>query len=688
MPSPPHPHPPRPRLTVRVGVAGHRWDKIKRTDAKAIQERFHQVFDMVEKVVHEVRTAPDAGYLAPEGADPEVTGAPADPEKDITLDSEGRRMAPAVFRVLSGLAEGTDRLGAQAARARPTRWRLTAMLPYDRANYFDYFTLKKPMPDGTEADLKEGDADFGKPDTASQAEFTELCSAAEREGGIQQLNGIPHRSGAYEPLAKALCRNSDVIVVVWNDVFGGAGGTGDVVRQAAELGIPVVRIPMDGVDNPWVHKAGKDSEAKALGLGPLADHFRRLLVAPRPFEEDDDERDNPRESYFAQKPRSPTAGRIYDRFFNALAGGSRRDRPVTARPVDPIKPERGERDHVQELKEKWEQEWLAQGASHDLCRALSETGIHKHYAWASHLANYNGGRYRSLFLLNYMLAWLAVAAAAAGIAFERATPAYEPGVRFTAVLEVVLLGCILGNFVFGNRHRFHTQWLDCRRLAEWIRVLPMLLPLSRTPVLGVDTESAGSSQESWVDWMYRAVVREAGVLPISLNEQLFGSQGILGSGVLAGQIKYHDRTADRNGRVDRTLHKVTLWAFRVGLALAVYHLLLAFDVHLPIPLPGWAERAVKALPSEIGLFFLALGLTIPAFGGAMHGLRSQGDFEATTIRSRRIRDRLIELQGELNRLETPTVNGIAEIAVKTAGVMNAELSAWLVAYQSKEIQTV
>jgi hypothetical protein len=679
----PSPHPPRPRLTVRVGVAGHRWDKLKRTDAKAIQERFHQVFDVVEEVVRAVRMDPEAGYLAPETTDPSTTpvSTGSDPETEVTRDDHGRRLAPAVLWVLSGLAEGADRLGAQVARSRASKWKLTAMLPYDRASYFDYFTVKKPLPDGTEADLQDGEAGFGQPDVASQAEFSELCTAAEQEGGIQQLNGIPRKSGAYEPLAKALCRNSDVVVVVWNNSFGGAGGTGDVVRQAADLGIPVVRIPMDGVGNPWVHQAGRDEQAKALGLRPLAEHFRRLLVAPKPFTEDVDLKDNPRESYFAQRPRSERAGRIYDLFFRALAGAGPKpgaDSPVSGasrpRQETPQRARRrGERDHVQELKDKWEREWLAQGASHDLSRALSATGVYRHYAWASHLANYNGGRYRSLFLLNYMLSWLAVAAAATGIAFESAP--FIPGVRTAAAVEVVLLICILGIYLFGNRHRFHSQWLDCRRLAEWIRVLPMLLPLSRTPVLGVDSDSGVSSQESWVDWMYRAVVREAGVLPISLNEQMVGAQGILAAGVLSGQIKYHDRTSRRNSRVDRILHGVTLPVFLVALGLAIYHLVGAFPNRLP-------------RPERVELLFLPLALIIPAFAGAMHGLRNQGDFEATTIRSRRIRDRLIELERELNAMETPTVNGIAEIAVKTAGVMNTELSAWLVAYQSKEIQAV
>ena len=50
-------HPPRPRLTVRVGVAGHRWDKLKRQHAGAVRERLGQVFDSIEDVVDQVLAA-------------------------------------------------------------------------------------------------------------------------------------------------------------------------------------------------------------------------------------------------------------------------------------------------------------------------------------------------------------------------------------------------------------------------------------------------------------------------------------------------------------------------------------------------------------------------------------------------------------------------------------------------------
>ncbi len=650
-------HPPRPRLTVRVGVAGHRWDKLKRQNTEAIRERLNQVFDSIEDVVDQVLTDPAAGYLDPESNSP--------PE-------------PAMLRVLSGLAEGTDRLGAQVARARNRNWLLTGLLPFPRDKYLLDFQVKKQLPDGTEVPCEEGEFGYGERDTVSIQEFEELRVAAEGEGGIQELDGVAGKHGAYRQLATALCLNSDVVIAVWDGLPAGPGGTGDIVRLARDYGIPVVRIPMDGLGNPWLHDPNEVEEGRGLGLRPLARHFRRLLVAPKPGPEDEKAGDNPQESYFREKVRSHNSGRIYDLFFSLLASkGAPAPRPpgTSAEGGDEPSPhdseETPEPAHVEALRVRWEREWASQGASIALREALTGTGIYRHYAWASHLANYNGGRYRSAFLLNYMLSWLAVAAAAAGIAFHQAG---HPGmVKVAAFVEFVLLLFIVLIVRYTGRHRFHAQWLDCRRLAEWIRLLPMLLPLSRTPVLGVEANPGLSSQESWVDWMFRAVVREAGVLPLDVGQQMEGAHCILAAGALEGQIDYHARTARRNGRVDAILHRTTKWVFGVAFALAAYHLAGVLGVRWPV-----SESIEEVL--------LVLSLVIPAFGGAMHGLRSQGDYEATAARSRRIEERLRELQQELQDLKEPTVGGLAEIAVKTAGVMSAELSAWLVAYQGKAIQ--
>lgn len=670
-------HPPRPRLTVRVGVAGHRWDKLKRQNIDAIQERFNQVFDSIEEVVDQVLRDPSAGYADPASNEP----AP-----------------PADLRVLSGLAEGTDRVGAQVARARPRHWLLTAMLPFARGKYVLDFKMKKQLPDGTEVPCQDGEFGYGEQDTVSVQEFEELCRAAEAEGGIQELDGVAGKHGAYRQLATALCLNSDVVIAIWDELPSGAGGTGDIVHLARDYGIPVVLIPMDGVENPWVYDPQDKARGRGQGLRQLGNHFRRLLVAPKPTAAEAKDQDNPRENYFHERVRSENSGRIYEQFFRLLApkGPPRPKRVPPARseplrpsqPTDPMEPK-----HVAALRNRWEREWREQGASDTLCRALTNTGIYRHYAWASHLASYNVGHYRTAFLANYMLAWMAVAAAAVGIALhltgltavQGASGAGLPlhqagesaGVIAAATAEVVFLACILAIVVYTSTHRFHTQWLDCRRLAEWIRLLPMLLPLSRTPVLGVEANPGLSSQESWVDWMFRAVVREAGVLPVNVGEQMEGARGILAIGALEGQIDYHERTASRNERVDRVLHLTANVAFLVAFLLAVYHLIGVVGGLHGFQAP-WREAFEQAV--------LILSLTVPAFGGAMHGLRSQGDYEATGARSSRIKERLLELQQELNEVKEPTVGAIAEIAVKTASVMSAELSAWLVAYQSKAIQ--
>lgn len=49
-------HPPRPRLIVRAGVTGHRWDKLRPADRKLVEQRFHAVFESIEKVVDEIHT--------------------------------------------------------------------------------------------------------------------------------------------------------------------------------------------------------------------------------------------------------------------------------------------------------------------------------------------------------------------------------------------------------------------------------------------------------------------------------------------------------------------------------------------------------------------------------------------------------------------------------------------------------
>src|SRR6266545_5598447 len=118
-------HPPRPRLTVRVGVTGHRWNKLRRSDAPAIEARIGEVLRWIEDLVAVVHRDPGAGYRSPVAGGPE----PSPPE----------------LRMISGLAEGGDRLAADAAHRRS--WSLQALLPFPREQYQRDFVKKVRGPD-------------------------------------------------------------------------------------------------------------------------------------------------------------------------------------------------------------------------------------------------------------------------------------------------------------------------------------------------------------------------------------------------------------------------------------------------------------------------------------------------------------------------------------------------------------
>lgn len=644
--SSPRIHPPRPRLIVRAGVTGHRWNKLRPGDREAVEQRFHSVFDSIEKVVDEIHTDEDriAGYRSP---DP---GAPPP--------------APPALRILSGLAEGTDRVAVHVARNRRRAWQLTAMLPFAMDRYRKDFVKRKRRDDGTEIACEKGEPGYQEADPESIREFEELIAAAESEGGVQVLDGIPDKPGGYVKLATALTINSDVIIAIWDGQDPKQGGTGHVVLLAQEQGIPVVRVPLDGIENPWLYDPADVDEGRGGGLTELEKHFRRLLAAPNPAKAKSHAEPDLREEYFAETAATRRQGVLYERFFNLLAPV---ESPTSATGTATVV------NRVEALQQRWEAEWKDQGASPALAGALARTGVHEHYSWASHLAANYAGKYRNAFLRNYLYSWLAVTAAAVG-AYTHLT--HRPWATLVAaVAEVLFLTTIVRIYRRSRRRQLHARWLQYRRLAEWIRLLPMLLPFSRTPILGVDTLLP--TRESWVDWMFRAIVREAGVLPIDLTTELPGSRGILGKGVLDGQIAYHKRTAERNADVDRILHRLADGTFAFALCLAILNLILA-----------GAEPAFGFnLPQVVEEILLIVALVLPALGAALHGLRSQGEYEETAIRSNRVMQRLQDLRGRLDGQRPPTVVSTAEVATQTASAMNSELSGWFIAYQSKGVPT-
>jgi hypothetical protein len=129
--------------------------------------------------------------------------------KELEAAHSGRR-----FALLSGLAEGADRLAADAALARG--WALIAMLPFSRARYMEDF-----------------------PEPAAQAEFDALLARAETVHEAPAADAYTDIAQPYAELGDRLLAAADALLVIWDGAPSqGRGGTVDVMDRARAKAIP------------------------------------------------------------------------------------------------------------------------------------------------------------------------------------------------------------------------------------------------------------------------------------------------------------------------------------------------------------------------------------------------------------------------------------------------------------------
>ncbi len=178
-------HPPKVRLTLRIGVTGHRDQAL---------EKSKELNDAVLKVLVAIQGIADRIAL----------GAPFAYESQTEC------------RVVSALAEGADRAVARVGKA--ALFPLDYILPYHRGVYKETFD--------------------GGPE--SKNAFDALL--ADAGATILELDGGPKdRREAFGELADALIANCDVLLAIWNGgPSEGIGGTRDVVERSMAKNIPVV----------------------------------------------------------------------------------------------------------------------------------------------------------------------------------------------------------------------------------------------------------------------------------------------------------------------------------------------------------------------------------------------------------------------------------------------------------------
>lgn len=151
----------------------------------------------------------------------------------------------ATLRVVSPLAEGADRLVAEEALK--LNFELQCPLPFRREEY---------------------EKDFQTPE--SRERFQALLA---RASAVQELDGSrAARAAAYEAVGRAVLRQCDVLIAVWDgQPPRSRGGTGQIVEEALALEIPVL----------WIGP-GTGPAVLLTQVGPPAtDASARLRLRPR-----------------------------------------------------------------------------------------------------------------------------------------------------------------------------------------------------------------------------------------------------------------------------------------------------------------------------------------------------------------------------------------------------------------------
>jgi hypothetical protein len=543
---------------------------------------------------------------------------------------------PPVFRLLSPLAEGADRLVAEAAL--PLGYVLEAPLPFTQANY--------------ESDFR-----------ASVPAFRSLLGQAAHMVELDGARG-DDENPSYEAVGRYVVRNADLLIAIWDGRnVDGQGGTSDIVRFAIQSGVPVWWLPSDGADPPRLLRTLFDlREPRRAPAGELAAQALRELLhrallpppAPPPHAHGVIDRwvhavcnwfryhHPPLHDYLVETEQTRTEPwRTYERFMNLLAPPPPGPGPAMLPPEGPI-----------------------------------ETYWHDLYTPADSLSQIYGDRYRSSYVLIFALAFVAVICAVTGLASEKhaALPA-------TAVELVVL--ALIGGLVVGNHFlRWHERWIAYRLLSELCRKQQVLAPLGWSlpnwevdrlaADEGVDLHGTALPRDAWVAWYFTAARRAAPLPQGSFTDPVVRRAQSLGRSLLAEQDAYHETRRVRSTRAAR----------RLGFLGEAFFLLTLFAVAVKLGL----LTADKPYTPVLGV----LCALLPAASAGFVGIRAYAEFELLAHQSARMQVAMRAAVAELETLPLDRPLASQELGVELYAValsMLQDITGWAQLFRMKTVET-
>ena len=529
----PYSAPPKPVLSLRVGVTGHRPDRLGDDERLFVEKQVEAMLGRIRQQLALI-SIENAGVYA--GTTPGL-------------------------RVISALAEGADRLVVAAALRQSCE--VMAMLPFPRDSYR---------------------RDFVEP--ASRDEFDALLRAASTVVELDGQYDPPEtRNGGYASVGMNVVRQSDVVIAIWDGSDArGHGGTAEIIEYALRSDCPVVWFPSAGKSSKYygdpVRLLLPDRSVLAGAENDLLLRLAGVTVPPADlsggrsfFMTNGNGAAGSITQYFAEtRWRWPTF-RVFDLFLKLMTAaghmGPAEAAPAARNGAAASAANQGRAggtpsdDFVSEIRQQWSDQLAGVSGARGFHDPKLES-LAAHYAWLDRLSTYYAGLYRSAYLTNYLLA--------AGAVMAAATLTHTG-----SIVELCILVAIFGLTYLGMSQRWHQRWIEYRELAERLRATRYLRIVASPPVTPQLPPHLGrpNDAEAQTGWLYRAVVRECGLPSIVFEKEYFEQvRRYLIENEVSDQIRYHHRNGERLHVFDHRLHVFSVFAFGLALVVGLLHLWL------------------------------------------------------------------------------------------------------------------
>jgi hypothetical protein len=621
-------HPPKPRLVLRVGLTGHRPNKLNGPAIEQVRLQLVRVFTAIGAAAAEVLTD-NASFYASE---------------------------PPQIRLACGFAEGAEQIAVSVC---PNDWLIEAILPFPKDEYLKDFS-SSALGDGRNV----------------QSEFLDSIKRAVTITQFPLLEPQGRDQG-YLNAGSYLLRQIDLLIAVWDGKGPKPGGTGALATEAFEGRIPVVWL---STCENRVPRLITDFDENGTPIAPEADCTEGpLLTALQPLFAGPSLTSNrstisheaPLDQFYQEAWRPFCHFPAYD-FLKRSANLQRPRAVIRARPF-------------QDQCADWNPFLDATPEATHLRERL-KTMLLPRFVWADSLAVHFSHMYRSAYVLTYFLSAVAVFIALGGVFVGTVD---RKGI--VVLMEFFVIGSIISLILIGRVSLWHERWLDYRALAESLRHGRFLAFVSEFGRVQDSASGQISREPPWTLWYVRATMRELG-LPSAIFDFTYQWRILNATLTyeIDEQLKYHTDNSHSVHRIDHLLHDIGIACFLVtflilGLFLVGYGYEYLFgDITMA---GGTPLTSLGYLPFYIKHWMFVCTAGLPALGAALAGIRVHGDFESAEEHSERMADSLALLKGDYTAAmrREGTFDDTAQRLIATSRVMTEDLASWHDLYGRKRL---